>query len=247
MKKLLIAGNWKMNKNKKESTNFLVTFLAKVKTAEAEIVIAPSFTLLAEMQKGLKKSKIKLASQDMFFAREGAFTGEISASMLKDFDVKYVILGHSERRKYFLETNELVNKKVHSAIANKLKPIVCVGETQEERKEGFTEQIITRQVKKSLLKINDNDLKNVVIAYEPVWAIGTGEVMDAVEANNMAKFIKQLVDKLYDKKTSISVLYGGSVNASNAIDFFKQEYIDGALIGGASLDAEEFAKIALEK
>jgi triosephosphate isomerase len=243
MKKLLIVANWKMNKTRAEAREFLNEFLEGISGSNEEIVIAPNFTLLDFVSGSLKNTKIKLAGQNMFFANIGAFTGEISANMLKDFDAQYVILGHSERRRYFLETDNLISKKVDGALDSGLKPIICVGETLEQYENGNGKELVTQQVRVALQNVKMEDIKKLVIAYEPIWAIGTGKSMSSGEANEMAKLIKDLVKKEF--KRSVKVLYGGSMNENNFKEYFKHENIDGGLIGGASLDAKKFTKIIL--
>jgi triosephosphate isomerase (TIM) len=243
MKGLLIVANWKMNKTKIEAKEFLNEFLPLVKNTEAKIIIAPSFTSLDFLTNQLQNTNISTASQNMFFAPSGAFTGEISAEMLLELGVEYVILGHSERRQYFLETDSLVNKKALFAFENNLKPIICVGETLEQKVAGLSKEIVKEQVTVALKDVEENDLDNIIIAYEPVWAIGTGEAMSEQQANEMAGYIINIVKESLNTTKAVKVLYGGSVNENNAKNFFEKENISGALIGGTSLDAKKFAKL----
>lgn len=243
MKELLIVANWKMNKTKAEAKSFLAEFLPLVKETKAKIVIAPSFTVLDFLTSQLKNTKISVASQNMFFASFGAFTGEVSADMLLELGVEYVILGHSERRQYFLETDSLVNKKALFALENNLKPIICVGETLEQKTAGLSMQIVKEQITQTLKNVEENHLDNITIAYEPVWAIGTGKAMSSEEADLMAEYIVNLVKENLNTTKAVKVLYGGSVNETNANEFFARNNISGALVGGTSLNAQKFAKL----
>ncbi|MGD9901162.1 MAG: triose-phosphate isomerase [Spirochaetales bacterium] len=246
MKELLIVANWKMNKNILETKKFLKEFLPQVEECKNNMVaIAPSFTLLETVSKKLKNTKVKLASQNLSYENEGAFTGEVNAKMLKDFDVEYVILGHSERRQKFFETDEIINKKVLQAVKNNFVPILCVGETQEEYDKNLSEQVVERQILSALKNVDFSKNGELVIAYEPVWAIGTGRAATAENSNKMSKFIRKTVKNAVKTVKNLKILYGGSVNVNNFKEFFKESDIDGALIGGASLDANSFAKIVL--
>jgi len=242
-RKPFIAGNWKMCKNVKEAVSLAKSLKSKLKgVKDKDILICPAFTALCCVYEEIKNSNIKLGAQNMYFEDEGAFTGEISASMLKDF-CEYVILGHSERRQFFNETDEVVNKKIKKALEHGLKPILCIGETLEQREKNETFNVIKKQLKESLK--NENGIKNVVIAYEPIWAIGTGKTATPEQAEEVHLFIRKEIEKIYDKETSadIRILYGGSVKPDNIKDLMEKENIDGALVGGASLDADSFSKI----
>ena len=244
-RKKLFAANWKMNKSVQESISFINNFKKSAnKIKNKEIIICPSFVSLFEVKKLLKNSDIRLGAQNMHQEEKGAFTGEISALMLKNI-CDYVILGHSERRQYFKETNELINKKIKTSLKNNLKIILCIGETLEQRKNNKTFSIIETQLKICLNNINNNEIKNVVIAYEPIWAIGTGNNATPQQAEEVHLFIRSLLHKVYDKNVSDSVriIYGGSVNANNIKDLMKMKNIDGALVGGASLDEKTFLEI----
>ena len=247
----LIAGNWKMNKTNSEAIALVKKLKQLVKDVdvnEREIVVCPAFTALNDVADELKKDKnsnISLGAQNLHFEDAGAFTGEVSALMLKELGCKYVIIGHSERRQLFGETNQSVNKKIFAALKHDLLPIVCVGETLAEREDGSTKQIVEKQINESLARLLSKDGKKLVIAYEPVWAIGTGKNATPEQAQEVHQFIRRLLEKLFDKKTAetIRILYGGSVKPDNISALMQQPDIDGALVGGASLEAESFAKI----
>ena len=244
--KTLIAANWKMNKGIKEAVSFVRDFKNLVKNVKnVEIVICPPFTLLNEIYELIKVTNIDLGAQNMHFEEKGAYTGEISPLMLKDAGCEYVILGHSERRQHFNETDDLINKKVKAALKNKLKPILCIGETLQQRNNNKTTEIIENQLMNCLNGINENEIKNIVIAYEPVWAIGTGKNAAPEQAEEVHKFIRSLLSKKYNKKISdnVRVIYGGSVKPENIKDLMKMKNINGALVGGASLDPKSFAEI----
>lgn len=238
MRKVIIAGNWKMHKNQAESLAFVQEFKSKVEDTneDQEIVLCTSFTSLTAMSKNLHGSRIMLGAQNIHWSDEGAYTGEISGSMLTEIGVDYVIVGHSERRQYFGETDETVNLRLKAAQQYRLKPILCVGETKEQRDAGETEQVIIDQLKKDLVEI---DQRNLVIAYEPIWAIGTGDTCESSEANRVIGIIRQQLDN-----KNVSIQYGGSVNPGNVDEIMAQPEIDGALVGGASLSASSFARIA---
>jgi triosephosphate isomerase len=231
---VIIAGNWKMNKTIGEAISLVKELKKLVNDSDNEIIISPAFTALAAVSAELKGSNIKLCAQNMHFSNEGAFTGEISASMLKEIGVEYVILGHSERRHVFNEDNALINKKVKTALSNGLKPILCVGETLEEREKGRMKDVVVEQINKSLEGIED---KGLIVAYEPVWAIGTGKTATPIEAEEAHMFIRGLLGD------DIPILYGGSVKPGNIKELIAQENIDGVLVGGASLDAKSFSEI----
>ena len=245
-RKLIIAGNWKMNKTVAEALALvgdLKIELANV--TEVDIIVCPSFTALGEVAKALRDTKIRLGAQDMSEHNAGAYTGEIAADMLKDLDVRYVILGHSERRQYHKESDELIAKKTQAAHAAALRPIVCVGETLAQREAGFTEKVLETQVRGSLAGISKDQMVETIIAYEPVWAIGTGKNATAAQAEEAHRFIRGLLAKLFDETVArrARIQYGGSVKPSNARELMSQPDVDGALVGGASLEARSFADI----
>lgn len=238
-----IAGNWKMNKNAKEAVSLAKELKNNLKNIKGrDVLICPGFTALCCVYEEIKGSDIRLGAQDMHFEDEGAFTGEVSPEMVKDF-CEYVILGHSERRQFFNETDESVNKKIKKALEHGLKPILCIGESLEEREKDETFDIVKNQLKKSLKNIKE--IKEIIIAYEPVWAIGTGKTATPEQAEEVHAFIREWVGKNYDPEAAdkLRILYGGSVKPENAKELMEKEDIDGALVGGASLDAESFSKI----
>jgi len=247
MRKTIIAGNWKMFKTLEESAELikqLKPLLSNLKS-DVEVIVCPPFTSLAIAANLLKGSSIKLGAQNMSEHDEGAYTGEVSWKMLKSAGCEYVILGHSERRQYFGETNELINAKAKKAISSGLHPIICVGEKLEEREKGVTDQIISAQVRGCLTGISLDELKNVIIAYEPVWAIGTGKTATPVQAQEVHRNIRKQAGQLYNWAIAeaLVIQYGGSVKPDNAADLLAQDDIDGALVGGACLKAESFATI----
>jgi triosephosphate isomerase len=246
MRRVIIAGNWKMNNTVGESISLVKELKKLVKDVEdREIIVCPPFTSLAAVGAELKGSNIELGAQNMHFEKQGAFTAEVSPLMLKEIDVKYVIIGHSERRHVFNEDDELINKKIKSALENGLKPIFCVGETLKEREAGKTKQIVKEQVNKGLDGIEKKEMKNLVIAYEPVWAIGTGKNATPQQAEEVHLYIRELLKSMFDDKIAEEtvILYGGSVKPDNAKELISQDDIDGALVGGASLDAKKFERI----
>ncbi len=246
MRKLIIAGNWKMNKTVSETKVFLKELSAqKLDFNKADIVVCPSFIDLTSAVEILRNSSIGVGAQNMHCADSGAFTGEVSPKMLRDAEVEYVIIGHSERRQYFAETDEFVNSKVKSALANKLKPIMCVGESLEQRESGATHETVRNQLLKGLEDIDAADAANIIIAYEPVWAIGTGRTASAADAQDVCAYLRKLLTELYGKETAeiIRIQYGGSVKPSNAEELLSQPDIDGALVGGASLEIADFVGI----
>ena len=246
MRTLLIAGNWKMNKTASEAVGFAATFLPMVKdVTDVEIVLAPTAAALTSMAVALKESDVRLAAQNVHWEESGAFTGEISAPMLAEIGCRYVIVGHSERRQYFHETEETVNKRLKAAIAEGLVPIFCVGEVLDERKGGQTEAVVERQVRGGLEGIPGEDAAKIVIAYEPVWAIGTGETATPDQAQAVHAHIRNLLKTLYDEKLAdgTRIQYGGSVKPGNAKELMSEPDIDGALVGGASLKADSFLGI----
>jgi triosephosphate isomerase len=248
MRKKIVAANWKMNMTLAESRRFVESFLLDVADIrDVEIVIVPPFTALAEVTALLEKSgqSIKVGAQNMHWERNGAFTGEISAALLRDLFVHYVILGHSERRRFFGETDEIVNKKVRAAHDATLRPIVCIGETLEQRDKGNVEKILAIQLRGSLKGLTEKELQETVIAYEPVWAIGTGRNATPEQAQEAHAFIRHTLREISDDATAdrIRIQYGGSVKPENARELMSQSDIDGALVGGASLDPRSFAEI----
>lgn len=247
MRKPIIAGNWKMHKTIAEALEFVNDVKDKVNNDNVEAVICAPFTLLKDLKEATKGTNIKIGAQNMHWEETGAYTGEVSGKMLEVINVEYVIIGHSERRQYFAETDETVNKKVKSAFKYNLKPIVCVGETLEQKEEGKTNEIITSQTKLALEGLNTEQVKKLTIAYEPIWAIGTGKTATSEDANNSIKEIRNEIKNIYGEEVAekVSILYGGSVKASNAKELFETSDIDGALVGGASLSVEEFKNIIM--
>jgi triosephosphate isomerase len=245
-RKLIIAGNWKMNKTAAEAldlVNGIKREVASVK--EVDIVVCPPFTALASVSEELLNSNIRLGAQNMSENGPGAFTGEIAASMLKEFSVRYVILGHSERRQFQKESDELIAKKAAAAHASALKPIVCVGETLAEREGGITEKIVGTQIRGSLAGLSREQVEETVIAYEPVWAIGTGKTASPQQAQDVHAFIRRVLAEMFDDATAkrVRIQYGGSVKPSNARELMSLPDVDGALVGGAALEARSFADI----
>ena len=245
MRKKVIAGNWKMNMLPNEAINFIQDLTPLVKDTKNEVIICAPYTDLFYTILNAQDTNIKIGAQNMHFEEKGAYTGEVSGKMLKSIGVEYVIIGHSERRQYFAETDETVNKKIKAAFENDLKPIVCVGETLEEREKGIAFDVITKQTRLALDGLSNEQVKNTIIAYEPIWAIGTGKTATADDANESSKKIREEISKIYGKDIAecVIILYGGSVKSSNAKELFNKSDIDGGLVGGASLKAEEFAKI----
>jgi triosephosphate isomerase len=234
-----------MNNTIKETKALLTELIPLVKDAACDVVVCAPYTSLAAAAKLLRGTNIKLGAENVHWAEKGAFTGEISADMLKELKVAYVIVGHSERRQYFGETDETVNMRAKAALSRKLKPIICVGELLEERESGKTEAVVKAQIKGAFAGIPTRQLKNIVIAYEPVWAIGTGKTATADDADNTIAVIRKTIAKLYNKGAAeeIRIQYGGSMNAKNVAELMAKPNIDGGLIGGASLKAEDFSKI----
>lgn len=245
MRKPIIAGNWKMNKTAAECKELLTALISKVKDAECDVVVCVPFTDIALAAQMLEGTDIAVGAQNIAWAESGAFTGEISAAMLVEAGASYVIIGHSERRQYFGETDKTVNARLARALAAGLKPIVCVGEMLAEREGGLTESVCAAQVKGAFEGISAEDAAKVVIAYEPVWAIGTGRTATDAQANETIGYIRSVVAELYGKKLAdgMRIQYGGSMNAKNADGLMAQSEIDGGLIGGASLKADDFAYI----
>ncbi|MDD2752136.1 MAG: triose-phosphate isomerase [Candidatus Omnitrophica bacterium] len=248
MRKTIIAGNWKMYKTIKEAielVNGLNRELFDISASNVEAVVCPPFTALSEVAELLAESEIQLGAQDCFWQEEGAFTGEVSCKMLLDAGAKFVIIGHSERRQFFGETNDSVNKKIKAALQSGLTPIVCVGETLAEREKGLTFKILEDHIQGAFKGFLQEDALKLVVAYEPVWAIGTGKTASPAQAEEAHKFIRDLLKKLYNIETagSIRIQYGGSVKPENISELMQQPDIDGALVGGASLKIESFAAI----
>ena len=245
MRRKVIAGNWKMNMLPNEAMAFIENIVPVIKNTKNEVILCVPYTDLFYSLLTAQDTNIKIGAQNMHWEESGAYTGEVSGKMLKSIGVEYVIIGHSERRQYFNETDETVNKKVKSAFANELKPIVCVGETLEQRETGKAEEIITNQTKIALDGLTEEQVENTIIAYEPIWAIGTGKTATAEDANNSIKAIRNEIAKNYGQNIADKVIiqYGGSVKASNAKELFSTSDIDGGLVGGASLKVEEFANI----
>lgn len=243
MRKRIIAGNWKMHKTVDEARSFVEAVKGQVASSEqVEAVICPPTLYLSELVQMTEGSAIGIGAQTMHEEKEGAFTGEISPSMLQSVGVQYVIIGHSERREYYNETDESVNRKVHAALTDKITPIVCVGETLEERENGTTVDKVSNQVKQAFNEVAAKDAVNAVIAYEPIWAIGTGKTATSDDANEVCGAIRATVGKLYGEAVAetIRIQYGGSVKADNIEELLSKEHIDGALVGGASLQPESF-------
>jgi triosephosphate isomerase len=242
----VIAGNWKMHNNIQESLDLVRELKSNVSDVEkVEIIVAPVYTALGAVAAELKNTNILVAAQNVFWEEKGAFTGEVAPGMLKDVGCSHVIIGHSERRQYFSETDETVNKRIKAALSAELTPIVCVGETLEEREAEKTFAVIDRQIKEGLIDLSSNDMEKAVIAYEPVWAIGTGKTATPDQAQAVHLYIRQLIARTFDKEIAdlIRILYGGSVKPENVDQLMAQEDIDGALVGGASLKADSFARI----
>lgn len=242
MRRKVIAGNWKMNVLPGEALEFVNNLTPIVKDTKNEVIICVPFTDLFYTLLAVQETNIHVGAQNMHWKESGAYTGEISPDMLKCINVEYVIIGHSERRQYFNETDETVNLKVKSALEHGLKPIVCVGESLEQKEAGNTEEIITSQVAKALEGLTLDDLSNTIIAYEPIWAIGTGKTATAEDANNSIKAIRNKIKELFNTD-DVTILYGGSVKPENAKELFSMSDIDGGLVGGASIKAETFGKI----
>ncbi len=248
MRKPFIAGNWKMNNTISESIKLIKEIKESLKesdTRDVEAAVCVPATSLSEVKKALEGTGIKLGSQNMHWEENGAYTGEISPLMLNEIGVDYCIIGHSERRQYFNETDETVNKKIKSALSHDIKPIFCVGETLEQREMGKEKDIIGSQVVKGLEDISSNDMEIITVAYEPIWAIGTGKTASSEDANDMCSFIRKTIEEKYNKDISEKVIiqYGGSVKPDNVSEIMNQTDIDGALVGGASLKAEDFIKL----
>jgi len=245
-RKLIIAGNWKMNKTVAEGLDLVAGIkrdLSNVK--EVDIVVCPPFTALSEVSKAILNTNVRLGAQNMSEHNSGAFTGEIAAGMLKEFSVRYVILGHSERRQYQKESDDLISKKAIAAHGASLKPIVCVGETLAEREAGKTEKVLATQVRGSLAGLSQQQMEETVVAYEPVWAIGTGQTATTEQAQEVHLFVRRLLGEIFGETVArrVRIQYGGSVKPSNARELMSQPDVDGALVGGASLEVRGFADI----
>ncbi|AXP79377.1 Triosephosphate isomerase [Mariniflexile rhizosphaerae] len=245
MRQQIVAGNWKMNNDLAQTESLISALKTKSKTSNAEVMVAPTFTNLFPAFQALKDTGIEVIAQNMHFAANGAYTGEISASMLKSVGVKTVILGHSERREYFGETDAILAKKVDAALANDLRTIFCFGEVLADRKSGNHENVVESQIKNALFHLESSAFKNIVLAYEPVWAIGTGETASPEQAQDMHAFIRKTLSNKYGVAVanSVSILYGGSVKPNNAQEIFSKPDVDGGLIGGAALNADDFFAI----
>ncbi len=247
MRKNVIAGNWKMNNDLNASIRLISELKKELsdKNPNVKIIICPPFTSLETASALIKDSIIELGAQNMYSEESGAFTGEISPNMLVSVGCKYVILGHSERRTIFNEPNQLINKKIKAAVKNNLAPIFCVGETLSERENGITFKVVEQQITEGLEGLSETELQNLIIAYEPVWAIGTGRNATPEQAQEVHKFIRELISKLYSSSfaANITIQYGGSVKPENSIELMSQPDIDGALVGGACLKADSFIKI----
>ena len=247
VRKAIIAGNWKMNKTRPEAKELLEAIKPLVANAEGkvEVIACVPFTNLETAIEATKGSNVKIGAENVHFEKSGAFTGEISADMLTELGVEYVVIGHSERRQYFGETDETVNKRTIAALEAGLKPIVCVGELKWERECNITDEVIARQIKLDLWSLTAEQVKNTVIAYEPVWAIGTGLTATPEQAEEVCGFIRATIAKLYDQTTAdaVTIQYGGSMNAKNCAELLAKPNIDGGLIGGASLKAADFNTI----
>lgn len=243
----VIAGNWKMNNDINESKDLISKLLDGLKDINlvCEVVVCPPFTSLSKIAEMIGDSKIKLGAQNLHQEESGAYTGEVSAKMLTSSGCEYVIIGHSERRSIFMETNELINQKIRRALKNNLIPILCVGELLEEREKNITKQVIKTQILKGLKDFSADDLKDLIIAYEPVWAIGTGKTATPQQAEEVHLFIRTLLRDNFSVHfaENLRILYGGSVKADNARDLLSQQNIDGALVGGACLKADSFISI----
>jgi len=245
-RKLIIAGNWKMNKTVAEGLDLVAGIKRELNSVkEVDIVVCPPFTALSEVSKAILDSNIRLGAQNMSEQNVGAFTGEICAGMLKEFSVRYVILGHSERRQYQRESDELINKKVLAAHAASIKPILCIGETLAERESGAMQNVLLTQVRGCVASLTREQMEETIIAYEPVWAIGTGKTATSQQAQEAHAYIRSLIAKFFDDATArrVRIQYGGSVKASNARELMGQPDVDGALVGGASLEERGFADI----
>ncbi len=245
MRKPLIAGNWKMNNNVEQSISLVKQLSSSELSKNVDVLVCPTFTSLYPVLNELKGSSIKVGAQNMHFENNGAYTGEISPSMLKNLGVEYVIIGHSERRQHFGESDDLINKKIKAALKHGLKPILCVGESLDQREDGLEKETVRNQLLSDLDGVQINEGFEMVVAYEPIWAIGTGKTATSQQANEMSSFIRSVLADVFSASIANNILiqYGGSVKASNAKEIMSQSDIDGALVGGASLKADEFIQI----
>lgn len=245
MRKAIIAGNWKMNKTVEEAVKMVEELKPLVKDATCDVVVCPTFVCLDAVKKAVAGSNIKVAAQNMHFEESGAFTGEVAPGMLQAMGIDYVVLGHSERREYFNETDEALNKKVKAAFAHNLVPILCCGETLEQREAGVTNDFIACQIKVDMAGLTNEQAEKVVIAYEPIWAIGTGKTATKEQANETISAIRKVVEGMYGKEVAdkVRIQYGGSVKPNTIKDQMAMSDIDGALVGGASLAAADFSAI----
>jgi len=245
MRRKVIAGNWKMNMLPNEAMSFISNLEPIAKEASPEVILCVPYTDLFYSLLSAQNTKIKIGAQNMHWEEKGAYTGEIAPEMLTSINVEYVIIGHSERREYFAETDETVNKKLKAAIKHGLKPILCIGENLKQRELGLENEVTSQQIEFAFEGISKDDAEKIIIAYEPIWAIGTGKVATKEDANNMAKQIREKLSSLYDENLAqnITVLYGGSVKPENAKEIFATTDVDGALVGGASLKINEFEQI----
>lgn len=247
-RKIIVAGNWKMNMLPSQAGEFVTNLAEATGDTDVDVVVCPPFICIPSVILALKNkdsAPIKVGAQNMHWEEKGAFTGEVSPAMLVDLGVEYVIIGHSERRQYFAETDETVNKKVHSAFKYGLKPIVCVGETLEQREQGITKDLLRLQTRIAIKDLTEQQARNLIIAYEPIWAIGTGRTATPQDANDAISAIRDIFREVYGLETAenVRIQYGGSVNGSNANELFNMPDIDGGLVGGASLKVEDFSKI----
>ena len=245
MRKPLMAGNWKMNKTVTEAVSVVKALKSSIAdVTDVEVLICPTFTALYAVNNEVKGSNINIGAQNLFWESKGAFTGEISPTMVKDIGCSYVLIGHSERRQYFNETDETVNKKTKAALVTGLIPVICIGETLKEREQNITFKVIEKQIKEGLAGLTPQQAATIVIAYEPVWAIGTGKTATPDQAQEVHAFTRKVYSQMYgDASQKVRILYGGSVNPTNVSDLMKQPDIDGGLVGGASLEAESFTKL----
>ncbi|MGU9538522.1 triose-phosphate isomerase [Clostridium tepidum] len=245
MRTAIIAGNWKMNKTVKEAVELVKELKPLVKDAKCDVVVCPTYVCLPAVLEEVKGSNIKVGAQNMHFEENGAYTGEIAPKMLEELGVHYVIIGHSERRQYFNETDETVNKKVKKAFEHNLIPIVCCGESLEEREGNITEKVLEEQIKVGLKELSKEQVEKLVIAYEPIWAIGTGKTATDEQANETIGYIRNIIKSMYgeDVSNKVRIQYGGSVKPGTIKGQMAKEEIDGALVGGASLKAEDFSAI----
>ncbi|MGI6538525.1 MAG: triose-phosphate isomerase [Caldicoprobacterales bacterium] len=245
MRKPIIAGNWKMNKTANEAVEMIKELAPLVKDSDVEVVICAPYTALQAAKEAAAGTNIRIGAQNMHWEENGAFTGEVSPIMLRDMGIEYVIIGHSERREYFAETDETVNKKVHSALAHNLIPIICVGETLEQREQGITNTLVENQTREALKGLSAEEIKTCVIAYEPIWAIGTGKTATCEDANEVIGIIRKTIAEIAGQEAAeaIRIQYGGSMKPENAAELMAMPEIDGGLVGGASLNAKDFSKI----